>query len=481
MSANEKLQSPSEETIESEEAARGAICRPDDVRGQEGPRIALLTPYTGGNLGDAAIQDAVIGNLRLRVPSVQFSGISLNCENFAERHGGNGFPLCGTNRKFYGMSSGGVTSKGADAAGTPGSDGARPHPICRAFQRFLGRWRTFRRVRSWATTLPREIRHSIQAYRFLRTQDLLIVSGGGQLDEEWGGVWGHPYALFKWAVLSRLARVPYAVVSVGACKVTSTVSRLFFSAALRRATYRSYRDKNSREIATSLLERSIADPIVPDPAFGVPLSDLPRSTDIRAISQGRTVVAISPIAYAKPNNWPQQDHALYDRYLRQMARVVSQLLDREYFLIIVCSSLGDDESVIPELLGLLDANSKKRLLQQVYIPTISTWKDLTAALRKVDFLIASRLHSVILGFATHTPTVAISFAPKVDWVMAELGQTDCLLQICDFTAEDVIHALEAVELRRNIINNQLIAYQDRVLSISARQYDVLIDLATANG
>ena len=48
------------------------------------PRIALLNPYTGSNLGDAAIQDAMIANIGIRLPDAQFFGISLNCDNFVE-------------------------------------------------------------------------------------------------------------------------------------------------------------------------------------------------------------------------------------------------------------------------------------------------------------------------------------------------------------------------------------------------------------
>ena len=79
-----------------------------------GPRIALLTPYTGGNLGDAAIQDALIANLRLRLPAVQFSGICLNGDNFVERHGSGFFPLCGSDGQFYRMYSGKLTDQPAD-------------------------------------------------------------------------------------------------------------------------------------------------------------------------------------------------------------------------------------------------------------------------------------------------------------------------------------------------------------------------------
>ena len=64
------------------------------------PQVALLTPYTGGNLGDAAIQDAMIANLRRRMPSAQFLGITLNCDNFLKQHGVGAFPLLAESMPF---------------------------------------------------------------------------------------------------------------------------------------------------------------------------------------------------------------------------------------------------------------------------------------------------------------------------------------------------------------------------------------------
>jgi polysaccharide pyruvyl transferase WcaK-like protein len=307
----------------------------------------------------------------------------------------------------------------------------------------------------------------------------LVVSGGGQLDEEWGGPWGHPFTLFKWAILARIIQIPFVIASVGACKATSRTSRLFLSATLRLARYRSYRDKNSREFAAGLLQRAAGDSVVPDLAFSLLSSELPMPVGIHASAQGRTIVAISPIAYAKPGSWPNEDRALYDRYLQQMAHVVSELLERGYFLVIVWSDLSDT-SVVPELLGGLDQKSKKRLAQQMHIPTIMTWKDLVALLLDVDFLIASRLHSAILGFVARRPTIAISFDPKVDWVMEDLGQTDYLLQIRDFAAKDVIEALHSLELRRELVMEQIASYLHGITSAFALQYDGLVELARAS-
>jgi polysaccharide pyruvyl transferase WcaK-like protein len=440
-----------------------------------GPRIALLTPYSGNNLGDAAIQDAMIANLRLRLAGAQFSGISLNCENFLEHHGSRAFPLCVTSRPFYGMSGGSIADRPQAEAAKP----SRKNLVIRALARAPGLRRSLKAVRVWMADVSRELRHSIEGYRFLRTQDLLVVSGGGQLDEEWGGPWGHPFTLFKWGVLAGMARVPFAITSVGACKVTSASSRFLLRTALRFARYRSYRDQNSQEIAAGLLPSCARDSVAPDLAFSLPPAELPPPAGIRQLAQGRRVIAISPIAYARPQSWPHEDYALYDRYLQQLAQVISCLIERGDFVAIVRSAFSD-ERVIPELLARLDEKSKERLLQQIHVPSITTWKDLIASLRDADFLIASRLHSAILGFATKTPTIAISFDPKVDWVMQDLGQTDYLLQIRDFTAEGVIRTLDRIALRRDAVLEQIASHQRRILSVSSSQYDLLAELATAS-
>jgi polysaccharide pyruvyl transferase WcaK-like protein len=443
------------------------------------PRIALLTPYLGGNLGDAAIQDSMIANLRLRLPGTRLAGISLNCDNFLERHATSAFPLCGTNRRFYGMARGRMGERAGEEekpARAPRRIAGAASQIKAVLRRVPGLRRGLRAVRATLVVPAQELRHWFNGYRFLRTQDLLIVSGGGQLDQEWGGPWAHPYALFKWACLARLARVPCAFASVGASQLRSALSRRFISAALGLARYRSFRDRRSRGIAAALLRRAAADPVVPDLAFSLPAGALPAAAGLRQVAQGRSIVAISPIVFGRPGNWPRQNRALHERYLDEVARLISELLRRDYCLAMVCSSLGDDESVIPELLERC-GEAGIRYGRQILRPSLSTWRDLVAILRDCDVLVASRLHSTILGFVTGTPTVAISFDPKVDWVMEDLGQTDYLLHIHEFTAENVIQALGRLDGCRHAVRTQIAAYRQQILSASALQYENLAALA----
>ena len=64
-------------------------------------KVALLTPYDGGNLGDAAIQEALIGNFRKYDPQVQLYGITLHPESTAARHHIPCYPLAAISRPYY--------------------------------------------------------------------------------------------------------------------------------------------------------------------------------------------------------------------------------------------------------------------------------------------------------------------------------------------------------------------------------------------
>ncbi len=447
-----------------------------------GPRIALVTPYTGGNLGDAAIQDAMITNLRQRMPGAHFFGITLSCDNFLNQHGEGAFPLLAASMPLSYRSGRSLEQqpKGSERlTGNPGHE-AWTKPIRRVLRGVPGLVPLLKRGQAWMIAVRREILHSFEGYRALRTQDLLVVSGGGQLDEECGGAWRIPFAICKWVLLARLARVPCAMASVGAGKITSPASRRFISMAFRMCSYRSFRETKSRAIAADILPRASNDFVVPDLAFSLLDSELPSPVgSIRRMARGRPVIALSPIAYLRPGNWPNPNRALYDRYVQQLARTLACLSRRGNFLVVACSSLGDDESVIPELLEHLDDETKRSLDTQVHFPTIKTWRDYVAVVREVDYLIASRLHGTILGFVSQTPAVAISVDPKVDWVMEDLHQTDYLLHFQDFTAEDVLNAFDRLKVCRDAVVEQIASYRQGVLSAPtfARQYDLLAGLA----
>jgi len=431
-----------------------------------GPHIALITPYNGGNLGDAAIQDSMISNLKVRIPDVHFLGISLNRENFLRRHGVNAFPLLPT-----------IDSRKARIEDSAGSLRRRARSRLLRVRR-IGP--VIDKCLNRIAAISREVRHSVEAYRILRTQDLLLISGGGQLDEEYGGPWRLPIAYLKWTFLAKLAGVPCAIASVGTGRLQTPQTRKLVRWVLKLCCYRSFRETRSRDVAARLLEGVKDDPVVADLAFSLPESQIPcGSAEVRNRAGGRRIVALSPICYAKPGQWPRPDAACYSRYLGEVAGVLESLIQSDYFVVVVCSSLGDDESVIPDLVARLDEKTRNSLERSCYFPPATTWRDFVSILQETDFLIASRLHGTILAFVSRIPVVAISFDPKVDWVMQDLGLEEYLLHFRDFRAQDVISALQKLEGARSQVVRQIAKYRHQVLSASesSRQFDHLSQLA----
>src|SRR5580704_16948739 len=137
-------------------------------------RIALLTPYTGGNLGDGVIQDSMIANLRLRIPGVQFTGITLSCENFIKKHGTFAFPMLASSPSPYKPDNG----SGPREAGCPSVELEHPlrngsaNPAKRALRSVPGLVLLVKAARAWAAGISRELTHSFRAFRVLRKHNL---------------------------------------------------------------------------------------------------------------------------------------------------------------------------------------------------------------------------------------------------------------------------------------------------------------------
>ena len=445
---------------------------------KNGPRIALCTPYTGGNLGDMAIQDAVIENLRGLIPNAEFSGITLNSENFLRLHGTAAFPLVGAGAPFFAME-----VKWTPPPESPTLSGVFNSRIRGLLRRIPGA-RKAKLALNWVTKRLKsardEFRHWVDGYRFLRTQDLLLFSGGGQLDDNYGGAFGLPLTLCKWTLLARLAGLPCAMASIGVGIIDSSTSRVLISIALRMCRYRSFREPRSRKAAGKLFHRVANDLVVPDLALSLPLSEIPRCEEsVRTMAGGRQIVVLSPMAFAKPVNWPAPDWRLYVRYIQEIAKVLATLLQQGCFVVVLCSSRGDDESAIGDVLEHLDDEAKASLEQQVLFPKTATWREVLSFLRDADYMIASRLHGTIFGFITETPVVAISFASKVDWVLEYLGQSEYRLDIRTFTAGDVFATLERIRNNRESVVKQLVSVRQKISSESAlqNQYELLASFA----
>lgn len=336
-------------------------------------RILLLTPYTGGNLGDGAIQDAVIHHLRRRLGDPVLQLITLAPAATSRLHRVPSFPI----------------------------GGAR------------GRMRRLRDALHW-----------VQAFGIVRRSDLLVISGGGQIDDYWGGPSDQPYALFKWTLLAKAAGIPVAFLSVGVSVLAQGRSLRLSAGALRRATYRSFRDNDSKELLRTL-RFTDGDPVIADLAFSHPAVSAAPEADPSPAGRPRTV-GVSAMAYFRERVWPEQDPEVHGRYLARLAGFVDRLLDAGW-TVVLFTTAAMDHSTLDDLRSKLRPDGRAAGRLRCVKPACAD--ALLAEIRTWDLVVASRLHGVILPHLLSRPVLALSYDRKVRAHMRAIGQEEFCLEL----------------------------------------------------
>ena len=391
--------------------------------------IGLLGPYGYGNLGDAAIQEAMLGNVPRWRPDARLIGLSLNPADTTERHRIPAYalyPKCGQSRP-----------RAVESATTTAPAPAQPHTLKARLKEVVRRQPAIGGLLAPALALRRavvragqELKFSFQAWRRLREFELLVISGGGQIDDSWGGPWRHPFTLFRWTLLARLAGARVVFLSIGAGPLNAGLSRWFCRMALALADYTSYRDAESAAFVREHLGRDDGR-VVPDLAFSLeacPSAEAPAD---------RRYAAVGPMPYFDPRSWPDKDARTYADYLDRMCAIVTGLIDRGYPVELFGSDIHMDERVIRDLLSRIADRSPTVLDRVGYQPT-PTVPVLVSLLRGAEFVVASRYHGVLLSHLVGTPAVAISYHPKVTSLMKDARQSEYCLDLAVASASDVL-------------------------------------------
>ncbi len=403
-------------------------------------KVALLSPFDGGNLGDAAILRALIDNLRSRDPQIDLRAITLDAYSMQKTHGISGTKLFVTGRKFYGS--------------TSSHRASRMGKLLRALKPLH--------------TLASEVRHWLHAMRFLRGVDVLIIAGGGQFDEEWGGPWGQPYALFKWTTAARLVGARVACLSVGVCRLQHRLSRFFVSRTLSNASYVSLRDPWSLEF----VHKNFSNPrarLVPDLAFSLASSELPAAPEQ---SQLRTI-GVSPIAYGRPDLWPTKDHSAFETYVEALIGFVAQRLQQNDHVVLFCSD-GPDWNVIQDMSAALRSRCSAEAFGNLTIKRPMTLSEVLSVIVPCNVIVASRLHGVILSHWLGKPTIAISYDRKVSTHMRQIGQDAACVELKGIAVDELSRTYEALAKRQVEVSQELLSAVERWQKDLSAQYDDVV-------
>jgi polysaccharide pyruvyl transferase WcaK-like protein len=372
------------------------------------------------------VVSTIVSAVRRRCPEAEIVGISMTTGDTEARHGIPAYPI----------NPGMPVHRPRGATAQPASPSRRR----RALARVPGA-RAARRALSVVLTVAREIPFSWRSYRFLRGIDLIVVAGSGQLLDAWRGPWRHPYTTFRWALLARLARVPFAYPSVGAGPIDSRLGAFFIRRAVRWSSFISVRDRRSGEVLESIgLPGPF--PYCPDMGYGYPgLLDAAENT--AASGSTPRVVGLNVMAHQDPRLWPRGDNRRYEAYLEKMVAFAGSLLKSGWTIRVFSSQTGSDDIVAEEFLaGLGEVDSPGRI--ELRGAAIEDVDDLVRTIASCDAVVAARFHSVLIPVVLGIPVLGLAYNPKTSELLADVGLDGHCLDIDGFEVSELEQAFERV-------------------------------------
>ncbi len=417
-------------------------------------KIGLLDHMGYGNLGDAATQDVVIAAIRQRLPKAELIGFSLVPDDTTKRHGIPCFPI----RRWV---------PSPQKKGNSSDERASLKSRLKLFLKSV----PFVYVPAKnSLEFLREIAFWMRSYRILRSIDLLIISGGGQLDDVWDGPWLQAYTVFKFSLLAKLARKELYFLNVGAGKLKHPFSQFFAKWAVRLADYRSFRDQDSQERMRTLGVKT-GMPVYPDSVYALEVADYLKGA---ASGTGMPIVGLNPMGFCDPRIWPRKDNSLYQDYLEKMTRFATWLFDQGYKLRVFSTDPAVDRYAIDDLQTRLSSRlSSPELVRQVFEPASESVESVLRQMSEFDFVVTSKYHGIVFSHVLAKPVISLSYHRKMDFAMQAMGQGHFNADIGSFEVDWLIKAFRSlVDECRSIKSVSAAAVETYAAKLS-QQFDSL--------
>jgi polysaccharide pyruvyl transferase WcaK-like protein len=364
------------------------------------PRVGFFGNLGSGNIGNDASMEAVLAYLRRDHPDAEIDALCGRPDVIRSRYGIRAVPLYWFTTYEKRVS------------------GVRAIPL-----KLTGKVADVFRVAAWT-----------------RRQDVVIIPGMGVLEASLPlRPWGFPYTMFLMCASSRLFGTKVAMVSVGAGTINQQLTRRLFDAAARLSYYRSYRNEGSRE---AMRRRGLdvdGDNVYPDLAFGLkpPLPQEPADPK---------TVCVGVMDYHGSNDDRKRAEEIHAAYVAGMKRFVRWLVDDGRTVrLLIGDTNGSDGKVVDAILDDLREYRPEAVSAQVTAQSVVSLDDVMGAMTTAGSVVAIRFHNVLAALKLSKPTVAISYSPKHDALMADMGVPEFRLPVDPLDVDLLIEQFTALE------------------------------------
>jgi len=134
-----------------------------------------------------------------------------------------------------------------------------------------------------------------------------------------------------------------------------------------------------------------------------------------------------------------------------------------------------------DMYGASDSSASQAVLSKIpgAVSEVSESTDFWSLLRKIagsEMVVGMRLHSLIFAVASGVPVAALSYDPKVDAFMKQIGQEDAVVPVQNATKEQLNVALKKVWASRRERAESLQAQLPRLRNLAQSNADIALSL-----
>lgn len=259
----------------------------------------------------------------------------------------------------------------------------------------------------------------------------LLISGGGSLLQDVTSA-NSPLYYLGVIMLARLFGKPVVIYAQGIGPLRKKRNRLLASWVLNHLSLITVRDQGSRdELLTMKVEKPVI--VTADPVLGLKNEDIDPQ-------KGKEILARHGIVRTEQErllgvfirSWGK------NAFLPGLALVCNQMAAQGWKVVFIPLHFPEDQSVCRQAAGLMKE-------QSVVCEGGYRTEEYLSLTKNLDLLIGMRLHALVFGAVTGVPVVGLSYDPKIDRFLEQMGQqsllsvenlnTQVLAELIEWTAE----------------------------------------------
>ena len=281
----------------------------------------------------------------------------------------------------------------------------------------------------------------------------LLISGGGSLLQDVTSA-SSPLYYLGIIFLAKLLGKKTVVYAQGIGPLKRAFHRKLTAWLLNRVHLVTVRDEGSKE-ELEKMGVTAAITVTADPVLGLPVKNVDRESGREIIA--RNGIELSPdrrVLGVFIRSWKDNG------FLPELVKACDKLVDEGWLIIFIPMHFPDDIAICKQAVKLMDREAF--FLKERYSP-----EEILAITKNLDLVVGMRLHALIGGALIGLPVVGISYDPKIDYFLNQIGYQS-LLTVEDLQAATLIEVVSWADQRRTQIKSDM-GKKMRVLSERARQ------------